>query len=169
MEGMKYGVSIADLIEELNQPKLYIDPPPVEEQEQEPQVLESKQNTESENEPVSEQPRIDMSGIAPLLTGIIDMACTAIVGAYALAENKTKYSMSNQEAQELEGALSFYFKNTPDFQMSPSTILTMTCLTIFAPKAITAFSERKENKEIKRLRRKLEEKNSSRFVETEEK
>ena len=95
-----------------------------------------------------EEPNIkDLSGLPELIVGIIDIFAATIAEAWTKTDDKSKYRLQEDEKEELTKAWQLYLKNSPDVKISPSTMLLLTTVIIYAPKTIMAIGERKERKE----------------------
>lgn len=151
---MEYGKDLEQLFEELGADKIEQQPPRT---VLEPEAIEDEPNineheTEAEEfadiEQEDEEPNIkDLSGLPELIVGIIDIFAATIAEAWTQTDDKTKYRLQEDEKEELVKAWKLYLKNSPDVKISPSTMLLLTTVIIYAPKTIMAISERKERKE----------------------
>lgn len=150
---MEYGKDLEQLFEELGADKLEQQPPKT---VLEPEAVEDEPNiNEYETEAgefadieEDEEPNIkDLSGLPELIVGIIDIFAATIAEAWTQTDDKTKYRLQEDEKEELTKAWKLYLKNSPDVKISPSTMLLLTTVIIYAPKTIMAISERKERKE----------------------
>lgn len=150
---MEYGKDLEQLFEELGAEKLEQQPPRT---VLEPEAVEDEPNiNEYETEAgefadieEDEEPNIkDLSGLPELIVGIIDIFAATIAEAWTQTDDKTKYRLQEDEKEELTKAWKLYLKNSPDVKISPSTMLLLTTVIIYAPKTIMAISERKERKE----------------------
>lgn len=150
---MEYGKDLEQLFEELGADKLEQQPPRT---VLEPEAVEDEPNiNEYETEAgefadieEDEEPNIkDLSGLPELIVGIIDIFAATIAEAWTQTDDKTKYRLQEDEKEELTKAWKLYLKNSPDVKISPSTMLLLTTVIIYAPKTIMAISERKERKE----------------------
>lgn len=155
---LEYGKSIEDLMNELSGEKLHQEPPrTVLEPEAEPvEAYEEEFNANSlglgadESEEVEEQPNIkDITGLPELIVGIIDIFAATIAEAWTQTADKSKYRLEADEKDELTKAWKMYLQNSEDVKISPSTMLLLTTVIIYSPKAIQAFNERKELKRQK--------------------
>lgn len=152
---MEYGKDLEQLFEELGADKLEQQPPRT---VLEPEAVEDEPNiNEYETEAgefadieEDEEPNIkDLSGLPELIVGIIDIFAATIAEAWTQTDDKAKYRLQEDEKEELTKAWKLYLKNSPDVKISPSTMLLLTTVIIYAPKTIMAISERKERKERK--------------------
>ena len=150
---MEYGKDLEQLFEELGAEKLEQQPPRT---VLEPEAVEDEPNiNEYETEAgefadieEDEEPNIkDLSGLPELIVGIIDIFAATVAEAWTQTDDKTKYRLQEDEKEELTKAWKLYLKNSPDVKISPSTMLLLTTVIIYAPKTIMAISERKERKE----------------------
>lgn len=150
---MEYGKNLEQLFEELGAEKLEQQPPRT---VLEPEAVEDEPNiNEYETEAgefadieEDEEPNIkDLSGLPELIVGIIDIFAATIAEAWTQTDDKAKYRLQEDEKEELTKAWKLYLKNSPDVKISPSTMLLLTTVIIYAPKTIMAISERKERKE----------------------
>ena len=150
---MEYGKDLEQLFEELGADKIEQQPPRT---VLEPEAVEDEPNiNEYETEAgefadieEDEEPNIkDLSGLPELIVGIIDIFAATIAEAWTQTDDKTKYRLQEDEKEELTKAWKLYLKNSPDVKISPSTMLLLTTVIIYAPKTIMAISERKERKE----------------------
>lgn len=148
---MEYGKDLERLMNELQGNKLQQEPPKtvlqpeIEEVEEEPEFIEAE-SAESGYDADDEQPNIkDVSGLPELIVGIIDIFGATIAEVWTKTEDKSKYRLEPDEKTELVNAWKMYLKNSPQVQVSPSTMLLMTTAIIYAPKAIMAINERKAN------------------------
>ncbi|MGM9820435.1 MAG: hypothetical protein ACI3Z9_06500 [Candidatus Onthomorpha sp.] len=150
---MEYGKDLEQLFEELGADKIEQQPPRT---VLEPEAVEDEPNiNEYETEAgefadieEDEEPNIkDLSGLPELIVGIIDIFAATIAEAWTQTDDKTKYRLQEDEKEELTKAWQLYLKNSPDVKISPSTMLLLTTVIIYAPKTIMAISERKERKE----------------------
>ena len=150
---MEYGKDLEQLFEELGADKLEQQPPRT---VLEPEAVEDEPNINEHEAEVDEfadieedeEPNIkDLSGLPELIVGIIDIFAATIAEAWTQTDDKTKYRLQEDEKEELVKAWKLYLKNSPDVKISPSTMLLLTTVIIYAPKTIMAISERKERKE----------------------
>ena len=150
---MEYGKDLEQLFEELGADKLEQQPPRT---VLEPEAVEDEPNINEYETEVDEfadieedeEPNIkDLSGLPELIVGIIDIFAATIAEAWTQTDDKTKYRLQEDEKEELTKAWKLYLKNSPDVKISPSTMLLLTTVIIYAPKTIMAISERKERKE----------------------
>ena len=150
---MEYGKNLEELFEELGAEKLEQEPPRT---VLEPEAVEDEPNINEHEAEVDEfadieedeEPNIkDLSGLPELIVGIIDIFAATIAEAWTQTDDKTKYRLQEDEKEELTKAWKLYLKNSPDVKISPSTMLLLTTVIIYAPKTIMAISERKERKE----------------------
>ena len=150
---MDYGKDLEQLFEELGAEKIEQQPPRT---VLEPEAVEDEPNiNEYETEAgefadieEDEEPNIkDLSGLPELIVGIIDIFAATIAEAWTQTDDKAKYRLQEDEKEELTKAWKLYLKNSPDVKISPSTMLLLTTVIIYAPKTIMAISERKERKE----------------------
>lgn len=150
---MEYGKDLEQLFEELGAEKLEQQPPRT---VLEPEAVEDEPNINEHEAEVDEfsdieedeEPNIkDLSGLPELIVGIIDIFAATIAEAWTQTDDKTKYRLQEDEKEELVKAWKLYLKNSPDVKISPSTMLLLTTVIIYAPKTIMAISERKERKE----------------------
>lgn len=150
---MEYGKDLEQLFEELGADKLEQQPPRT---VLEPEAVEDEPNINEHEAEVDEfadieedeEPNIkDLSGLPELIVGIIDIFAATIAEAWTQTDDKTKYRLQEDEKEELTKAWKLYLKNSPDVKISPSTMLLLTTVIIYAPKTIMAISERKERKE----------------------
>ena len=152
---MEYGKNLEELFEELGAEKLEQEPPRT---VLEPEAVEDEPNINEHEAEVDEfadieedeEPNIkDLSGLPELIVGIIDIFAATIAEAWTQTDDKTKYRLQEDEKEELTKAWKLYLKNSPDVKISPSTMLLLTTVIIYAPKTIMAIGERKERKERK--------------------
>ena len=150
---MEYGKDLEQLFEELGADKIEQQPPRT---VLEPEAVEDEPNINEHEAEVDEfadieedeEPNIkDLSGLPELIVGIIDIFAATIAEAWTQTDDKTKYRLQEDEKEELVKAWKLYLKNSPDVKISPSTMLLLTTVIIYAPKTIMAISERKERKE----------------------
>ena len=150
---MEYGKDLEQLFEELGADKLEQQPPRT---VLEPEAVEDEPNINENEAEVDEfadieedeEPNIkDLSGLPELIVGIIDIFAATIAEAWTQTDDKAKYRLQEDEKEELTKAWKLYLKNSPDVKISPSTMLLLTTVIIYAPKTIMAISERKERKE----------------------
>lgn len=150
---MEYGKDLEQLFEELGAEKLEQQPPRT---VLEPEAVEDEPNINEHEAEVDEfadieedeEPNIkDLSGLPELIVGIIDIFAATVAEAWTQTDDKTKYRLQEDEKEELTKAWKLYLKNSPDVKISPSTMLLLTTVIIYAPKTILAISERKERKE----------------------
>ena len=148
---MEYGKDLERLMNELQGDKLQQEPPKtvlqpeIEEVEEEPEFIEAE-SAESGYDADEEQPNIkDVSGLPELIVGIIDIFGATIAEVWTKTEDKSKYRLQEDEKTELVNAWKMYLKNSPQVQVSPSTMLLLTTAIIYTPKAIMAINERKAN------------------------
>ena len=150
---MDYGKDLEQLFEELGAEKIEQQPPRT---VLEPEAVEDEPNiNEYETEAgefadieEDEEPNIkDLSGLPELIVGIIDIFAATVAEAWTQTNDKAKYRLQEDEKEELVKAWKLYLKNSPDVKISPSTMLLLTTVIIYAPKTIMAISERKERKE----------------------
>lgn len=150
---MEYGKDLEQLFEELGAEKLEQQPPRT---VLEPEAVEDEPNINEHEAEVDEfadieedeEPNIkDLSGLPELIVGIIDIFAATIAEAWTQTDDKAKYRLQEDEKEELTKAWKLYLKNSPDVKISPSTMLLLTTVIIYAPKTIMAISERKERKE----------------------
>ena len=150
---MEYGKNLEQMFEELGAEKLEQEPPRT---VLEPEAVEDEPNINEHEAEVDEfadieedeEPNIkDLSGLPELIVGIIDIFAATIAEAWTQTDDKTKYRLQEDEKEELTKAWKLYLKNSPDVKISPSTMLLLTTVIIYAPKTIMAISERKERKE----------------------
>ena len=150
---MEYGKDLEQLFEELGADKLEQQPPRT---VLEPEAVEDEPNINEHEAEVDEfadieedeEPNIkDLSGLPELIVGIIDIFAATIAEAWTQTDDKTKYRLQEDEKEELVKAWKLYLKNSPDVKISPSTMLLLTTVIIYAPKTIMAIGERKERKE----------------------
>lgn len=151
---MEYGKNLEQLFEELGAEKLEQAPPRTvlepEAVENEPNINEHEAEVEefADFEQEDEEPNIkDLSGLPELIVGIIDIFAATIAEAWTKTDDKSKYRLQEDEKEELTKAWQLYLKNSPDVKISPSTMLLLTTVIIYAPKTIMAIGERKERKE----------------------
>lgn len=152
---MEYGKDLEQLFEELGAEKLEQQPPRT---VLEPEAVEDEPNINEHEAEVDEfadieedeEPNIkDLSGLPELIVGIIDIFAATIAEAWTKTDDKSKYRLQEDEKEELTKAWQLYLKNSPDVKISPSTMLLLTTVIIYAPKTIMAIGERKERKERK--------------------
>ena len=152
---MEYGKDLEQLFEELGADKIEQQPPRT---VLEPEAVEDEPNINEHEAEVDEfadieedeEPNIkDLSGLPELIVGIIDIFAATIAEAWTQTDDKTKYRLQEDEKEELTKAWKLYLKNSPDVKISPSTMLLLTTVIIYAPKTIMAIGERKERKERK--------------------
>lgn len=152
---MDYGKDLEQLFEELGADKIEQQPPRT---VLEPEAVEDEPNINEHEAEVDEfadieedeEPNIkDLSGLPDLIVGIIDIFAATIAEAWTQTDDKTKYRLQEDEKEELTKAWKLYLKNSPDVKISPSTMLLLTTVIIYAPKTIMAIGERKERKERK--------------------
>ena len=150
---MEYGKNLEELFEELGAEKLEQEPPRT---VLEPEAVEDEPNINEHEAEVDEfadieedeEPNIkDLSGLPELIVGIIDIFAATVAEAWTQTNDKAKYRLQEDEKEELVKAWKLYLKNSPDVKISPSTMLLLTTVIIYAPKTIMAISERKERKE----------------------
>ena len=150
---MDYGKDLEQLFEELGAEKIEQQPPRT---VLEPEAVEDEPNINEHEAEVDEfadieedeEPNIkDLSGLPELIVGIIDIFAATIAEAWTQTNDKAKYRLQEDEKEELVKAWKLYLKNSPDVKISPSTMLLLTTVIIYAPKTIMAISERKERKE----------------------
>ena len=150
---MEYGKDLEQLFEELGADKIEQQPPRT---VLEPEAVEDEPNINEHEAEVDEfadieedeEPNIkDLSGLPELIVGIIDIFAATIAEAWTKTDDKSKYRLQEDEKEELTKAWKLYLKNSPDVKISPSTMLLLTTVIIYAPKTIMAISERKERKE----------------------
>lgn len=150
---MEYGKNLEQLFEELGAEKLEQEPPRT---VLEPEAVEDEPNINEHEAEVDEfadieedeEPNIkDLSGLPELIVGIIDIFAATVAEAWTQTDDKAKYRLQEDEKEELTKAWKLYLKNSPDVKISPSTMLLLTTVIIYAPKTIMAISERKERKE----------------------
>lgn len=150
---MEYGKDLEQLFEELGTEKLEQQPPRT---VLEPEAVEDEPNINEHEAEVDEfadieedeEPNIkDLSGLPELIVGIIDIFAATVAEAWTQTDDKAKYRLQEDEKEELVKAWKLYLKNSPDVKISPSTMLLLTTVIIYAPKTIMAISERKERKE----------------------
>ena len=150
---MEYGKDLEQLFEELGADKIEQQPPRT---VLEPEAVEDEPNINEHEAEVDEfadieedeEPNIkDLSGLPELIVGIIDIFAATIAEAWTQTDDKAKYRLQEDEKEELVKAWKLYLKNSPDVKISPSTMLLLTTVIIYAPKTIMAISERKERKE----------------------
>lgn len=148
---MEYGKDLERLMNELQGDKLQQEPPKtvlqpeIEEVEEEPEFVEAE-SAEPGYDADEEQPNIkDVSGLPELIVGIIDIFGATIAEVWTKTEDKSKYRLQEDEKSELVSAWKMYLKNSPQVQVSPSTMLLLTTAIIYTPKAIMAINERKAN------------------------
>lgn len=150
---MEYGKNLEQLFEELGAEKLEQEPPRT---VLEPEAVEDEPNINEYETEVDEfadieedeEPNIkDLSGLPELIVGIIDIFAATVAEAWTKTDDKAKYRLQEDEKEELTKAWKLYLKNSPDVKISPSTMLLLTTVIIYAPKTIMAISERKERKE----------------------
>lgn len=150
---MEYGKDLEQLFEELGAEKIEQQPPRT---VLEPEAVEDEPNINEHEAEVDEfadieedeEPNIkDLSGLPELIVGIIDIFAATIAEAWTQTDDKAKYRLQEDEKEELTKAWKLYLKNSPDVKISPSTMLLLTTVIIYAPKTIMAISERKERKE----------------------
>lgn len=150
---MEYGKNLEQLFEELGAEKLEQEPPRT---VLEPEAVEDEPNINEHEAEVDEfadieedeEPNIkDLSGLPELIVGIIDIFAATVAEAWTQTDDKSKYRLQEDEKEELVKAWKLYLKNSPDVKISPSTMLLLTTVIIYAPKTIMAISERKERKE----------------------
>ncbi|MCI5715062.1 MAG: hypothetical protein MR279_00350 [Bacteroidales bacterium] len=147
---MEYGKNLEQLFEELGADKLEQQPPRT---VLEPEAVEDEPNINEHEAEVDEfadieedeEPNIkDLSGLPELIVGIIDIFAATVAEAWTQTDDKAKYRLQEDEKEELVKAWKLYLKNSPDVKISPSTMLLLTTVIIYAPKTIMAISERKE-------------------------
>lgn len=152
---MEYGKNLEQLFEELGAEKLEQAPPRT---VLEPEAVEDDTMINEHEAEVDEfadieedeEPNIkDLSGLPELIVGIIDIFAATIAEAWTQTDDKAKYRLQEDEKEELTKAWKLYLKNSPDVKISPSTMLLLTTVIIYAPKTIMAIGERKERKERK--------------------
>ena len=150
---MEYGKDLEQLFEELGAEKIEQQPPRT---VLEPEAVEDEPNINEHEAEVDEfadieedeEPNIkDLSGLPELIVGIIDIFAATVAEAWTQTNDKAKYRLQEDEKEELVKAWKLYLKNSPDVKISPSTMLLLTTVIIYAPKTIMAISERKERKE----------------------
>ena len=150
---MDYGKDLEQLFEELGAEKLEQQPPRT---VLEPEAVEDEPNINEHEAEVDEfadieedeEPNIkDLSGLPELIVGIIDIFAATVAEAWTQTNDKAKYRLQEDEKEELVKAWKLYLKNSPDVKISPSTMLLLTTVIIYAPKTIMAISEKKERKE----------------------
>ena len=150
---MDYGKDLEQLFEELGADKIEQQPPRT---VLEPEAVEDEPNINEHEAEVDEfadieedeEPNIkDLSGLPELIVGIIDIFAATVAEAWTQTNDKAKYRLQEDEKEELVKAWKLYLKNSPDVKISPSTMLLLTTVIIYAPKTIMAISERKERKE----------------------
>ena len=150
---MEYGKDLEQLFEELGADKIEQQPPRT---VLEPEAVEDEPNINEHEAEVDEfadieedeEPNIkDLSGLPELIVGIIDIFAATVAEAWTQTDDKTKYRLQEDEKEELTKAWKLYLKNSPDVKISPSTMLLLTTVIIYAPKTIMAIGERKERKE----------------------
>lgn len=150
---MEYGKDLEQLFEELGADKIEQQPPRT---VLEPEAVEDEPNINEHEAEVDEfadieedeEPNIkDLSGLPELIVGIIDIFAATVAEAWTQTNDKAKYRLQEDEKEELVKAWKLYLKNSPDVKISPSTMLLLTTVIIYAPKTIMAISERKERKE----------------------
>lgn len=145
---MEYGKSLDDLMQELSGPKLEQQPPStVLEPEEEAPITDELTDIDEVDEE-EENIITDLSSLPELIVDVINVFASTVAAAYSGTANKDKYRLEEEEKKSLEKAWKIYLKNTPDFKMKPSTMLVVTTAIIYLPKAIMAFQERKELKEM---------------------
>lgn len=151
---MEYGKDLEQLFEELGADKIEQQPPRTvlepEAIEDEPNINEHEAEVDefADIEQDNEEPNIkDLSGLPELIVGIIDIFAATIAEAWTQTNDKAKYRLQEDEKEELVKAWKLYLKNSPDVKISPSTMLLLTTVIIYAPKTIMAIGERKERKE----------------------
>lgn len=163
-QGLDYDKNLSDLLDQISQDKEEMQQPTNINVESE---IEQGQNI-NENEPIQEEPEepeeniiTDIPNLADLIVGLIDIGFNAIATSYTKNEDKTKYRLEDEEQTQLIKAWKLYLKNTPDFKMSPSSVLILSLGIVYAPKVITIFQDKKNNeleRENKRLQYELERK-----------
>ena len=152
---MEYGKDLEQLFEELGADKIEQQPPRTvlepEAVEDEPIINEHEAEVdEFADIEEDEEPNIkDLSGLPELIVGIIDIFAATVAEAWTQTDDKAKYRLQEDEKEELVKAWKLYLKNSPDVKISPSTMLLLTTVIIYAPKTIMAIGERKERKERK--------------------
>ena len=150
---MEYGKDLEQLFEELGADKIEQQPPRTvlepEAVEDEPNINEHEAEAdEFADIEEDEEPNIkDLSGLPELIVGIIDIFAATVAEAWTQTDDKAKYRLQEDEKEELVKAWKLYLKNSPDVKISPSTMLLLTTVIIYAPKTIMAIGERKERKE----------------------
>lgn len=152
-EGLEYGKSLSDLLDQISEDK-------EEMQQQEQPNIEAEQEQENYNDvpEIEESENIinDIPNLADLIVGLIDIGFNAIATSYTKNDDKNKYRLEDDEQKQLIKAWKLYLKNTPDFKMSPSSVLLLSMGIVYAPKVITIFQDKKkmelerENKELQK-------------------
>jgi len=142
MEGLNYDSSLTDLLNQISEDKEEMQQP------EKPNIeVEENEFAEDYQEPIEEPENIitDIPNLADLIVGLIDIGFNAIATSFTKNEDKNKYRLEQEEQTQLLKVWKLYLKNTPDFKMSPSSVLILSMGIVYAPKVITIFQDKKNN------------------------
>lgn len=150
MDNMEYGKSLTTLLEEMDVPKEEMTRP-AEEPAEEETTFENPIDTEQQSQEDEEPAKIinDIPNLSELLVGLIDMGFSSVAQSISKEEDKEKYRLDQEEKEQSIKAWKLYLKHTPDFKMSPSTVLILTIAIIYLPKTLTIMSDKKENERLR--------------------
>ena len=150
---LEYNKSLIELLDEMKGEKETMDaPPPPPELNNE---IETDVNVDNDNHEPTTNIISNIPNLAELIVGMLDMGFCAFAAAYSKNKDKEQYKLEFDEENKLIDAWKTYINNTPDFKMSPSTILLATTALIYVPKSIMVFNDKKmiqlekENQELK--------------------
>lgn len=158
-QGLDYDKNLSDLLDQISEDREEMQQPENPNLENEVEQEKIIENNQSINDEPEENIITDIPNLADLIVGLIDIGFNAIATSYTKNEEKSKYRLEDEEQQQLIKAWKLYLKNTPDFKMSPSSVLILSMGIVYAPKVITIFQDKKNNEleqENKRLQAKLD-------------
>lgn len=148
---MEYGKDLEQLMNELQGDKLEVEPPKTvyepEQQEESEQPEEQSESSEEENE----SSFLDTKGLPELIVGVMDIFLSTLAVTWTKTDDKAPYKLDEDEKEQLIRAWDTYLKNKPEVKFKPETVLIMTTLIIYTPKAITAINARKQWKQAEEL------------------
>lgn len=150
-----YDLNLLDsLKEEMRGEKLYQEPPKTVLQPEVEEIPDDvcdkvfnpySQEQKEENEQAGVS-LVDFEELPEFIVGLIDVFASSLAEVWTKTENKEQYELTEAEKAQLVLAWKMYIQTTRKFDVSPSTLLIITTLSIYSPKFMLAMSERKERK-----------------------
>lgn len=150
-----YNLNLLDsLKEEMRGEKLYQEPPKTVLQPEVEEITDEdcdkvfspySEEQEEENEQTGVS-LVDFEELPEFIVGLIDVFASSLAEIWTKTENREQYELTEAEKAQLVLAWKMYLQTTRKFDVSPSTLLIITTLSIYSPKFMLAMSERKERK-----------------------